>query len=568
MSITSQALYSQEALKSWEEEYYDFLALSGNSTRKYLNYRTLSDSDWDITDESGINPWEEKTIGTEFVLIDTGFESGNKYLNYFLQGLNPGLSIRAYGPEWYSSYNTANPFGINDGALWQGRGYNTSMTGGLRLEGLGFELTLKPQLSWSQNLEYEIMASQRGNGFGHYYYNCDAPQRFGDESFYTYDWGESEIRWSWKTFTLGFGTQSVWLGPNYLHPLLLSNNAATFPKFDMGLRRTSVVIPWANWDLGDIEVRFMVGRLTESDYFDDDETNDFTQYVLWSVSYMPSFFSGLTLGANKVCLSNWEDANGLDYLNPFYARNRWRQDVFGNMGEDQKASVTADWLFDQVGAEFYAEIGIDDYLPEGLDPYAYARFPFHTMSYTVGLQKSLTISAKKNLYGKINFEWNNTEPSQDYQMWGSYNFGTHYQIIQGYTNRGQWLGSGIGYGGNSQYLAFTLYSNHGFDKFFIARNNPDNSYIWGMCPNTDKTTMAARYFTAYKANFYTGFESMWFIWKGLSLSAGFTYNLIINPLYNPGNSGQFLLFGQVVDCYREHEFLNNFSFKCSMKYSL
>ena len=46
------ALFSQESLKSTEEEYYDFLSLQGITKRPYLNYRTLSDSDWTIMEET------------------------------------------------------------------------------------------------------------------------------------------------------------------------------------------------------------------------------------------------------------------------------------------------------------------------------------------------------------------------------------------------------------------------------------------------------------------------------------------------------------------------------------
>ena len=42
--------FSQEALKSTEEEYYDFLSLMGITERPSLNYRTLSDSAWEIKD--------------------------------------------------------------------------------------------------------------------------------------------------------------------------------------------------------------------------------------------------------------------------------------------------------------------------------------------------------------------------------------------------------------------------------------------------------------------------------------------------------------------------------------
>ena len=42
--------YGQEALKSTEEEYYDYLSVEGLAEKPALNYRTLSDSEWKIND--------------------------------------------------------------------------------------------------------------------------------------------------------------------------------------------------------------------------------------------------------------------------------------------------------------------------------------------------------------------------------------------------------------------------------------------------------------------------------------------------------------------------------------
>ena len=39
-------IFSQEALKSIEEEYYDFLSLTGVVARPTLGYRNLSDNVW------------------------------------------------------------------------------------------------------------------------------------------------------------------------------------------------------------------------------------------------------------------------------------------------------------------------------------------------------------------------------------------------------------------------------------------------------------------------------------------------------------------------------------------
>ena len=44
------SISAQEALKSIEENYYDFLSLTGVVERASLGYRTLSDSVWNFID--------------------------------------------------------------------------------------------------------------------------------------------------------------------------------------------------------------------------------------------------------------------------------------------------------------------------------------------------------------------------------------------------------------------------------------------------------------------------------------------------------------------------------------
>ncbi|MCI6982880.1 MAG: hypothetical protein MR917_01535, partial [Treponema porcinum] len=59
VTVLTYASFSQEALKSTEEEYYDFLSIQGITIRPSLNYRTLSDSEWNFTEK------EETAGGTE-----------------------------------------------------------------------------------------------------------------------------------------------------------------------------------------------------------------------------------------------------------------------------------------------------------------------------------------------------------------------------------------------------------------------------------------------------------------------------------------------------------------------
>lgn len=535
--IGTFSLYAQEALKSMEENYYDFLSLSGVTERPYLTYRTLSDSVWLFNDEdSGYNVWKKNNLGTTFTLWTPSFTGDN----FLVNGIQQSLTVRVYGPEWYNSFNTKAPYGQNDGALWQGRGYNTSLTSGVRVEGYGFEFTFKPQLTLSQNMDFAIMnhggAYQNPYGYiwGYGSYNgADAPQRFGDKSFFTFDLGDTEARWSWYSFTFGIGTETIWLGPAWQNPLLHSNNAASYPKFDIGLRKTAINIPFVNWYLGDIEARIWIGRLTESKFFDEDESNNFNQITGLTLSYSPPILTGLTLGINKISLSKWNKKEFYKYLNPFYGM---KGAAYGNVVEDQKISFVLDWLIPKGGIDAYAEFGLDDHTNYKDTVNTYITHYWHTFTYTFGIKKEVPISRKRDLYSEIIFEWNNTEMSQDFQMQWAYNFGFHHQITQGYTNKGQWLGSGIGYGGQSQYLAFKFYYPKGSSTFFINRYNPDNNYCFKEAifdvSTGENGDLHERTWNYYKGVLAIGLQTDFFTKEGMIIGGGLTYVRIVNPLYN------------------------------------
>ena len=57
---------------------------------------------------------------------------------------------------------------------------------------------------------------------------------------------------------------------------------------------------------------------------------------------------------------------------------------------------------------------------------------------------------------------------------------------------------------------------------------------------------------------------MWFIHNDLSVKGGMLYNLIINPLYNPGYTGTSENGSKV---YREYTYWNNFQFNLEIKYN-
>ena len=542
------SVFSQEALKSTEEEYFDFLSLLGIVERPTLNYRTLSDSVWIIQEndtEKNMHPWQNNNLGKKHIL----WKSDSKNTNWFTNGLNRSVSLKIYGPEWFNSYNTATPYGQNDGALWQGKGYNTSFTGGARLETFGFELTVKPQVTFSQNLDFDYMSGVYGSEYSYFWSgNIDLVQRYGDSSFWNFDWGDTELRWSWHTFTVGFGFQSPWLGPAWLNPMLGSNNSGTYPKIDIGLRRTKLHLPWLGWYIGDIEGRIWCGKLSESDYFDNDSTNEYRQLTGFSVAFSPAFLPELTFSVNKISLSRW-DEKSIKYLNPFYDTNAV---------EDQKCSFALDLLFPSVGFEIYGELGLDDY-----NSRSFAN-PFHTAIYTVGAKKELSFFQKFDFFKRFNirpeiiFEWNNFEMSQDFQLqWHYMGYYSHGLIKQGYTQNGQIIGAGSGYFGNSQYLALKTYFSKGDITFFIHFNKPDTNYLNNKGIDTKQEDWESKGkvqyddWARYKAIRTFGCTANFFATKSLIISTNINGSWIINPTYS-----------------QQDKDFGNYYFSLSLKYNL
>lgn len=524
-------LTAQEALKSVAEEYYDSLSLQGIVIRPTLGYRTLSDSVW-FVDENAEHPWKNNNLGT----LRTIYEAAEPGSSTFLDGINQSVTLRIYGPEWFNSYNSSIPYGQNDGALWQGVGYNTSLTAGVRLEGFGFEATFKPQIVWSQNKDYDHLPGINGYD-GSYYDRIDIVQRYGDSAYYDFSWGDSEIRYTWKTLTMGFGTQSPWLGPAWLNPMLGSNNATPYPKFDIGLRKIPVVIPWIDWYAGDIEARMFVGRLKQSEYFNSPTKPDDRMLVEGSFSISPSFINGLSVGFNRAFVTYWDYKN-LIYLGRLLYISHNNGTGSGN-DEDQKLAIYADWTFPEAGFEVYGEYGFDDF--------SYYKIPdiFHTGIYTIGMKQIIPHSS--NVYGVLNAEWNNAEISSDfYFQWQYLGYYAHSFVSQGYTSNGQILGAGTGFMGNSQKLSYTLYYPKGYSAVSLHRYCNNNNHTLNNAVfddyhkqtgfTADEVAAIKSKYAKYETVLSFGADTAYFLNDSLSVSFGADVYKVFMNKYDPENN--------------------------------
>ena len=126
--FTFLPIFTQSIFNSEENQYYYFLNLSGTLESPTLNYKSLSDLNYNF---SLLN---NKNNVWSFIQFD-------KYNN-----ISQDFTYKIFSPEIFMSYNTASPYGVNDEALWQGKGFNTELTGGVHLNYKGLNLTFLPEI--------------------------------------------------------------------------------------------------------------------------------------------------------------------------------------------------------------------------------------------------------------------------------------------------------------------------------------------------------------------------------------------------------------------------------------
>lgn len=515
--INFRYINSQSILNSEKNTYYNLLFLSGELDRTTLNYKTISELEFDIDEQKYI--WNNITFDKR------------KYIN-------DEMYYKFFSPELYLSLNTATPYGINDEALWQGKGINSEINLGFKFSYYGMNITFYPELTFSQNLDFEYIKpnyngeeyDNKANIYGYYgLKSIDAPQRFGNKSFFTFNFGQSEIRYSHNNFTIGFGTQSIWLGPAKINPIIHSNNSPSYPKIDFGIRKTKLSIN--NIFLGEIEFRYWLGYLHESKYFDNNSSNDENLITGIAIAYEFPFFDGLSLGFNRTMTSKWENITPYSL---FTLMIPFMEESAGYDKNDQRASIVANYFIPNGGINFYLEWARNDY-NTGIDNLI--RYPFHTQAFTLGFDKSLKIS--KIFLGELIFELSYLESSMDYHFfydWGGSgnSFYTHHIITQGYTNYGQYLGAGIGSGGNSQYIEFKLYYPIGHTSFFIQRANPDMNYSYFQDNEEGKTNTQKKYSIRAFVDF--GLSSFFYLNSNFHTK----FSIVFRDEHNPLNENRKL----------------------------
>jgi len=375
------------------------------------------------------------------------------------------LSIDALPLRLVSAYNSAYPVDVNNGALWSGRGLAAGAMAGVEARFGPFTAALYPTVAYQANKTFRTSPQNdtKYTPFAYTGHVIDWPQRFGDAGFWTIDPGQSYVRVDVKGLAAGVSTENLWFGPAQRTPLMMGSSAPGFPHAFIATARPLDV------GIGNIEVQFIAGRLSESDYFDFDPSNDHRVLTGASAVIEPAFARGLFIGLNRLYTA-YEDGAESYLLQPYLNLRE------NTMGSNQLISVYARWAHPSAGFEAYAEWGREDGWGEWVD---LLREPDHGQVYLLGFQKTGTWRGDLRWFGELaHLEAANTLRGGR----GIVTLYTHHEIIQGHTNRGQLLGAWIGPGSDTQLLGVEHTTERRSSSLSIERvRYDDDAYytLWG-----------------------------------------------------------------------------------------
>lgn len=374
-------------------------------------------------------------------------------------------------------YNTFCPYGWNDGIMIPAKGYQSFLSAGFYAKYNAISIQLRPEHVFSSNPNFEFFQTKATTTITNaarlqylYYLNVrDLPFPFGDKSYSRLSWGQSNILFNFSNFSAGISSENLWWGPGQRNSLIMSNNALGFVHATFNTRKPVKTF------LGSFEFQLISGKLENSGvrspkalFIVDGVDYEVTKRNEWrylnavAISYSSKWVPGLFLGFNRsVQLYKGDLGNGFVDLFPVLLPIQ-KKNVGGNDGEDKKnrdqvASLFFRWVMKESNIEFYGEYGKNDYPEDFKDMY---QSPEHSRAYIIGFSKIFSLDTSKNKYLKFNFENTTMEQSADRIVRPAWSWYQHGIIFQGYTNRGEVLGAGIGPGSNLQTLDFSLWEKN------------------------------------------------------------------------------------------------------------
>jgi hypothetical protein len=396
-------------------------------------------------------------------------------------------------------FNTLAPMGWNDGAMIPAKGYQMLLSAGLYTSYGPLSIQLKPEYVYAANPNFEKFpltenAYVRSDHI--LYLNwMDAPERLGTSHYNKLFWGQSSIRVAINKFSIGMSTENLWWGPGQRNSLIMSNNAPGFLHFTLNTRKP------VSTCIGSFEGQLISGKLEASGFDSTDEEyiinnvnykspklQDWRYLSGLTINYQPKWVPGLFIGLNRVfqVYRNEMGSSFTDYfpvITPFQKKNLNGEDA---KRRDQVASLFLRWVLKESKAELYFENGWNDHSSTLWDLF---ESPEHSRAYLIGFSKIFFLNSSKENYLKVNFENTQMQQSADRLVRPAGAWYMHGFVQHGYTQESQVMGAGIGPGGNSQTLDFSVWNKekvwgiqceryaHNMDFYYDAYTDYNHKWV-------------------------------------------------------------------------------------------
>jgi hypothetical protein len=360
-------------------------------------------------------------------------------------------------------HNSTLPFSLNDGDLWAGRGTNWRLAVGAAAAWGPLRLVVAPELTRSENREFQEVDTEQwhrpfidwsilnrwASPWHQHPFPADEPVRFGEERLQRITLGQSSLWGEGRGVAAGISSENMWWGPGIRDALIMTNNAAGIPHAFVRTARP------LRTPVGEFEGRWIVGVLSESDFYDYDDTNDTRSLSAAVVTWRPRWEPDLTVGVARAVFAAADgpgDALGrwLDVFQPADRPNArpWSDSSYTG-GRDQLTSLFARWIFPTQGVEVYGEVGRAE-RPASLRDLLVD--PNHTLGYVLGGQLARPFRAVGG-HWRLQAEFTQLEQSPTYRYRPTHSWYSSRATPQGYTHEGQMIGAGIGPGSSHQWLA-------------------------------------------------------------------------------------------------------------------
>ncbi|HEY0150741.1 MAG TPA: capsule assembly Wzi family protein [Longimicrobium sp.] len=392
-------------------------------------------------------------------------------------------------PDARVVWNSTIPFSLNQGGMFAGRGSSMRLTGGVRAEAGRFSVSLVPVLIMEGNSSFQLRRytedQSRHELSSPWHWgieSADLPSRFGRSSRTRLGLGESSVAAAAGPVRMGASTESQWWGPGVRNALVMSNNAGGFPHLFLATARP------IRTPLGKVEGRWIVGRLTESEYFDT-LSNDQRTLAGIVATLQPAFDPGLTLGlARTVYGSSGSPLRAFDVLRGGIGHPNAIEESapppepgapLPGYGRDQILGAFARWVFPAAGLEAYGEVARTDE-PSSLRDLL--EEPQRSQGYTVGLQWA-TPTRRDGIF-RFQAEATTLEQTRRYGK-RVVSFYSSRVVPQGYTHRGQVLGAAIGPGASSQWVAADLIRPDWRAGAVASRIRWENDALYRLAPTVN-----------------------------------------------------------------------------------